>query len=101
MGTIVSPRTVSGVTRSDNHAGRRPVGIGMRAPARNAPNKSTLPDIIKRGPINNRNNPKKVVGLSLQKKEEGSAKFIRAKRGSLEQNKQHRNSKARNAILRA
>ena len=65
--------------------------------------KANLPEIIKRGPINNQKNiTKRVVGLSLQKKEEPVRAF-RPKRVSLESNtvKSHRNSKARNAVIRA
>lgn len=118
----MSPRITSGVTRSDNHnaissrrqpqirlapvatqsfvAARVPQAITPRRRGQTHHPKAHLPDIIKRGPINNqRNNTKKVVGLSLQRKDE--PRFIRAKRGSLEATtKTHRNTKARNAILR-
>ena len=63
---------------------------------------ANLPEIIKRGPINNqKHNNKRVVGLSLQKKDEPGRAF-RPKRGSLESAtvKLHRNSKARNAVIR-
>ena len=66
--------------------------------------KANLPEIIKRGPINNqKNNTKRVVGLSLQKRDEPQPRAIRPKRGSLESTtvKSHRNSKARNAVIRA
>ena len=89
MATAVSPRIVSGVTRSDNHGTRK-----FSKP------RSKLPEIVKRGPINNRNNSKKIVGLSLQKTEEPK-KFVR-KRGSLESNRKGPpRSNARNAILKA
>ena len=91
VGTIISPRENSvGVTRSDNH-GLRKQYIQSRP---------TLPDIVKKGPINNKNNTKKVVGLSLQRRDETPPKFTR-KRGSIENTtKSHRNSKARNAMLK-
>ena len=65
-----------------------------------------MPDIIKRGPINNakNNQGKKIVGLSLQRKEdrEPPSKFVRDKRISLNDNtKTYRNSKARNELLNA
>lgn len=59
-----------------------------------------LPDIIKRGPINNIPG-KKIVGLSLQRKEE-AGKFLKDKRISLNDNtKTYRNSKARDELLNA
>lgn len=89
VATAVSPRIISGVTRSDNHGTRK-----LSKP------KAKLPEIVKRGPINiNRNNQKKVVGLSIQKQEEPK-KFVK-KRASLESNRRAQRSNARNAILRA
>ena len=113
-GTIMSPRIVSGVTRSDNHGTRRvPIMSGNRSMPKKVTGigqkalrqpKAILPEIVKRGPINlNNRHPKKIVGLSLQKKDDPPAKYVnRSKRGSLEPTqKSHRNSKARNALLKA
>lgn len=66
-----------------------------------------LPDIVKRGPINNNKGgpSKKIVGLSLQRKEDrepAGGKFVRDKRISLNDNtKTYRNSKARDELLNA
>ena len=103
-----SPRIVSGgVARSDNHSVRRFGGAKKSTSnasnklGRNAP-RSTLPDIIKRGPINNRNSNKKIVGLSLQKRDiTPQHRFVTKKRNSIESQKPARNTKARNAILNA
>ena len=68
----------------------------------NAAPKANLPEIVKRGPINNQRHNKRVVGLSLQKRDEPVRGF-RAKRGSLESTtaKPTRAIKARNAVIRA
>mmetsp|Transcript_25887 Transcript_25887/g.34644 ORF Transcript_25887/g.34644 Transcript_25887/m.34644 type:complete len:105 (+) Transcript_25887:1802-2116(+) len=72
-----SPRIISGgITRSDNHSVRR-FNANKKSTNSHAtsnklgrnPPRSTLPEIVKRGPINNnRNSNKRIVGLSLQKK---------------------------------
>ena len=74
------------MTRSDNHVARK-LSKG----------KAKLPDIVKRGPINDKN-PKKVVGLSIKKNDE--PKFVK-KRNSLENTKRTGRTNARNAILKA
>lgn len=97
-----SPRIVSGhVSRSDNHGTHRI----LRQTSTNGRNqtRSTLPDILKRGPINkDKNITKRVVGLSLQKKDVPGKEYLREKRTSIESTaKSHKNTKARTAILKA
>ena len=76
-------------------------GIGAKDPY----GKANLPDIVKRGPVNkDKSLTRKIVGLSLQKRNPEPQKFARHKRGSLESTlptKSHRNTKARNAVLKA
>lgn len=96
VGTIMSPRAQSKagqITRKDNHGVRRPKYDDGK-----------LPDIVRRGPINQKKN-RTIVGLSLQNNQNSvprSRKVVN-KRNSIETTVRSNKpkSQARGAILRA